>query len=164
MFNFLTKHVRAAAILKSVEIEGGSRTTITVPGMKFKKKFVIHLFHSFLNIVTGDPFVAIFYAHNNRVSEKKRQCATIFVNHLIVMGAMTIDGQKGEKFKDYVDSLEAVNASRGYFTVHNARTKVDNFLDRKVMKSETGEPGAYCCYLRYLHNNQSKLILEIPKF
>jgi hypothetical protein len=35
MSNFLTKHVQAAAILKSVEIEGGSRTTITVPGMKF---------------------------------------------------------------------------------------------------------------------------------
>ncbi len=39
--------------------------------MKFKIFFVIHLFHFFLNIVTGDPFVAIFYAHNNRVSEKK---------------------------------------------------------------------------------------------
>ncbi|EFX76214.1 hypothetical protein DAPPUDRAFT_107214 [Daphnia pulex] len=73
---------------------------------------------------------------------------------------MTIDGQKGEKFEDYVDSLEAVNASRGYFTVHNARTKVDNFLDRKVMKSETGEPGAYCCYLRYLHNNQIAVYAE----
>ncbi len=34
------------------------------------------------------------------------------------MGAMTIDGQKGKKFEDYVDSLKAVNASRGYFTVH----------------------------------------------
>ncbi|EFX76196.1 hypothetical protein DAPPUDRAFT_322573 [Daphnia pulex] len=52
------------------------------------------------------------------------------------MGAMTIDGQKGEKFEDYVDSLEDVNASRGYFTVHNARTKMDNFLGRKVMKSK----------------------------
>jgi hypothetical protein len=40
-----------------------------------------------------------------------------------------------------VNSLKAVNASRGNFTVHNARTKVDNFLGRNVMKSETGDPG-----------------------
>ncbi|EFX72836.1 hypothetical protein DAPPUDRAFT_253960 [Daphnia pulex] len=43
-------------------------------------------------------FVANFYAHNNQVAENKRQCATIFINHLIVTGAMTIDDQKGEKF------------------------------------------------------------------
>jgi hypothetical protein len=137
----LTKHVRAAAIVKTVEIEGDSRTTITAPGMKLKIFFVIHLFHFFLNIVTSDPFVAIFYAHNNPVSENKRKSATIFVNHLIVIGAMTIDGQKGEKFEDYVDSLEDVNASRGYFTVHNARTKMDNFLGHKVMKSKLENRG-----------------------
>jgi hypothetical protein len=71
ILKFLTKHVRAAAIVKSVQIEGGYRRTITVPGMKLKIIFVIHLFHSFLNIVTGDRFVAIFYAHNNQVSGKK---------------------------------------------------------------------------------------------
>jgi hypothetical protein len=46
------------------------------------------------------------------------------------MGAMTIDGQKGKKFEDYVDSLKAVNASRGYFTVHN-------ILDVKLTSKST---------------------------
>jgi hypothetical protein len=81
------------------------------------------------------------------------------------MGAMTIDVQKGNKFEEYVNSLNAANAPRGNFTVHNARTKVENcFLGRNIMESQTGEPGAYRCYLRYLHNNRSKLILEIKKF
>jgi hypothetical protein len=53
------------------------------------------------------------------------------MNHLIVMGAMTIDCQKGNKFEEYVNSLNAANAARGNFTVHNA-TKVEIwFLSKK---------------------------------
>jgi hypothetical protein len=47
------------------------------------------------------------------------------------MGAMTIDCQKGNKFEEYVNSLNAANAARGNFTVHNA-TKVEIwFLSKK---------------------------------
>lgn len=67
----------------------------------------------------------------HHVAENKRKCATILMNHLIVMGAMTIDCQKGNKFEEYVNSLNAANAARGNFTVHNA-TKVEIwFLSKK---------------------------------
>jgi hypothetical protein len=47
MLRFLTKHVRAAAIVKSVEIVGGTRTIITVPGMKLKFFFCYSCFSFF---------------------------------------------------------------------------------------------------------------------
>jgi hypothetical protein len=72
LFNFLTKHVGAAAITNSFEIEGGSRTTLTVPGMKLKKK-IYSSFSFFSYNFTGDPFVANYFAHNNQVAENKRQ-------------------------------------------------------------------------------------------
>lgn len=76
------------------------------------------------------------------------------------MGVMTIDGRKGPNFQDYVDSLDA--ASRGNFTVHNARTKVEHALGvRNFLKTETGGPGRYTCYLWYVSNDRSKIILEI---
>jgi hypothetical protein len=103
-----------------VETYGGSRTTVTVHGKKFKKKIVIRVFHSFLSILSGDPFVAEYIAHNDRVDENKRQCATIFPNHLIAMGVMILDGQRGNNFQAYVESLNA--ASWGYFTVHTGTT------------------------------------------
>jgi hypothetical protein len=103
-----------------VETYGGSRTTVTVHGKKFKKKIVIRVFHSFLSILSGDPFVAEYIAHNDWVDENKRQCATIFPNHLIAMGVMILDGQRGNNFQAYVESLNA--ASWGYFTVHTGTT------------------------------------------
>jgi hypothetical protein len=86
--------------------------------------------------------------------ENKRVCATIFLNHLIDMGVVTLDGHRGENFNTYVVSLNA--ESWGNFTVHNARTKVEHALGvGNFFKSDTGEPGCYKYYLRYAPHGQT---------
>jgi hypothetical protein len=76
------------------------------------------------------------------------------------MGVMTLDGQRGDNFQAYIDSLDA--ASWGNFTVHNARTKVEHALGVGIfLKTATGAPGRYICYLRYVRNGKSKIILKM---
>ncbi len=44
-------------------------------------------------------------------------------------------------------------------------TKVEHALGvRNFLKTETGGPGRYTCYLWYVSNDRSKIILEIWKF
>ncbi|EFX83883.1 hypothetical protein DAPPUDRAFT_239471 [Daphnia pulex] len=108
MFNFLTGK---SAIVKGVANDRGFKTTVTVP---------------------GDPFVAEYFSHSNNVKENKRQCATKFLNHLIEMGVVTLDGHRGENFNAYVVSLNAKSWEN--FIVHNARTKVEHALGILILK------------------------------
>lgn len=163
MFNFLTEKVRTAPIVTSVVIPGGSKTRVTVPGKLFLKNSVIRVLHCFLSIYSGDSFVEEYIADDNYVDDNKRKCVTIFLNYLIVKGVMTLDGQIGENFQAYVESLNT--GSWGHYTVHNARCIVERALGLgNFLHSETGEPDRYNCYLRYLRNGISKRILKIKKF
>jgi hypothetical protein len=155
MFNFLTEKVRTAPIVTSVVIPGGSRTRVIVPSMLFKKKFVIRVLHCFLYIYSGDSFVATYIANDNYVADNKRECATIFFNHLIVKGVMTLNGQRGQNFQAYVESLNA--GTWGHFSVHNSRCAVEKALCvGNLWHSQTGDTGRYNCYLRYPRNGISK--------
>ncbi|EFX68276.1 hypothetical protein DAPPUDRAFT_330247 [Daphnia pulex] len=68
-------------------------------------------------------------------------------------------GVGGANFQAYVDSLDS--ASRGNFTVHNARTKVEHALGvENFLKSETGGPGRYTCYLQYVRKARTIVSAE----
>jgi hypothetical protein len=98
--------------------------------------------------------VAQYIGNDNYVDDNKRECATIFLNHLIELCLMTLDGRRGENFNAYVVSLNV--ESWGSFTAHNARTKVEHALGMRIFfKRDTGEPGCYKYYLRYASNGES---------
>ncbi|XP_046463746.1 uncharacterized protein LOC124209687 [Daphnia pulex] len=111
LFNFLTGTIGTAAIIRSFPTENGYFTTVEVP---------------------GDPFVARYATADNYVDDNKREAATIFVNHLINLGVVTLNGRRfttGPNLKQYASSLEMWN--RGYYNVHNARCAVEKYFGRR---------------------------------
>jgi hypothetical protein len=141
LFNFLTQQVGTSAIVLSVETEHGYLTTVTVP---------------------GDPFVARYLSVDNYVDDNKREAVTIFMNHLIDLGVVTLNGRRGPDFQAYVERLDA--GRWGHYTLHNARCLVKRHLGaRNFVFSPTGEEGRYNCSLQYPRYGRGNRILKIKK-
>ncbi len=95
--------------------------------------------------------MARYATADNFVDNNKREASTIFVNHLIDLGVVTLNGRRvttGPNFQEYVRSLDM--GSRGYYNVHNTRCVVEGKLGRRNFYcSETGGPGRYRCSLQF---------------
>jgi hypothetical protein len=95
--------------------------------------------------------VARYATADNYVDDNKREAATIFVNHLINLGVVTLNGRRfttGPNLKQYASSLEMWN--KGYYNVHNARCAVEKYFGRRNFYfSETGGPGRHRCSLQF---------------
>jgi|LakMenEpi03Aug12_release.lakeMendotaPanAssembly.Ray.scaffolds.fasta_scaffold386341_3 hypothetical protein len=101
--------------------------------------------------LTGDAFVAKYDSIDNFVAENKREAGAIFLNHLIDVGAVVMNGlmiTTGPNFRQYVQSL---NLGRwGHYNVHNARCSVETHNGKdNILFLETGGRGRYRCTLQY---------------
>jgi hypothetical protein len=141
LFVFLTGTIGTAAITRSFEVENGYLTTVEVP---------------------GDDFVAEYHTADNYVDSNKREASTIFVNHLIDLGVVILNGRRittGPNLPDYVRNLDM--ESRGFYNVHNARCAVERKLGRKNFYcSETGSPGIYRCSLQFPNYGRDKICVD----
>ncbi|EFX80132.1 hypothetical protein DAPPUDRAFT_318748 [Daphnia pulex] len=137
LFNFITGQVRSAAIVLSFETDQGYETTYSVQ---------------------GDPFVARYHTVDNFVDNNKREAATIYLNHLIDLGVVIMNGlmiTTGPNFQQYVQRLDL--GRWGHYNVHNARCSVENHLGRgNFLFLETGGPGRFHCTLQYPRYGQDK--------
>jgi hypothetical protein len=85
------------------------------------------------------------------VADNKREAGTIFLNHLIDVGAVVMYGHRitaGPNFLLYKESLDL--GRFGCYNVHNARCGVEHHLGVGRFKFlETGTPGRYICTLQF---------------
>ncbi len=120
------------------------------------------LFIVYFPFFSGDPFVARYLSNYNYVDDNKREAATIFMNHLIDLGVVTLNGRRGPDFQAYVERLDA--GRWGHYTLHNARCLVKRHLGaRNFVFSPTGEEGRYNCSLQYPRYGRGNRILKIKK-
>jgi hypothetical protein len=121
------------------------------------------LFIDYFSFFSGDPFVARYLTNDNYVDDNKREAATIFMNHLIDLGVVTLNGRRGPNFQAYVQSLDA--GRWGHYNVHNACCAVERHLGTKnLVFSLTGEAGRYNCCLQYPRYGIGNRILKIKFF
>jgi hypothetical protein len=100
------------------------------------------LFINYFSFFSGDPFAARYSTSENYVDDNKKEAATIFMNHLIDLGVMTLNGSRGPNFQDYVQSLDA--GRWGHYNAHYktaaATTELPGQIarrSRRIIDSET---------------------------
>ncbi|EFX78693.1 hypothetical protein DAPPUDRAFT_245976 [Daphnia pulex] len=119
MFNFLTNQVGTAAIIRSVETENGFLTTVTVP---------------------GDPFVARYSTSENYVDDNKKEAATIFMNHLIDLGVVTLNRRLRPEPGCWEILQIISNAKPHHYKTAVTTTKLPGQIarrSRRIIESET---------------------------
>jgi hypothetical protein len=107
--------------------------------------------------------VARYATADNYVDDNRREAATIFINHLIDLGVVILNGRRvttGPNLQQYVNSLDM--GRRGYYNVHNARCAVEKYLGRRhFYSSETGDAGRYTWNLQYPTHGRGKMIIKL---
>jgi hypothetical protein len=100
------------------------------------------------------------------IKDETREAATIFINHLIDLGVVTLNGRRvttGPNLQQYVNSLDM--GRRSYYNVHNARCAVEKYLGRRnIYSSETGDAGRYTWSLQYPTHGRGKRIIKFNFF
>lgn len=95
------------------------------------------------------------------MADNKREAGTIFLNHLIDVGAVVMNGHlitAGPRFVRYREDLDL--GRFGYYNVHNARCGVEHHLGvRHFTFLQDGEPGRYTCALQFPIYGPSKTLL-----
>jgi hypothetical protein len=105
--------------------------------------------------------VARYHSIRNFVADNKREAGTMFLNHLIDVGAVVMNGPiitAGPNFLRYVEYLDL--GRFGYYNVHNARCGVEHHLgEGNFTFLQTGGPGRYICSLQFPIYGPSKTLL-----
>jgi hypothetical protein len=123
--------------------------------------FFVCIFLPFLFL--GDPFIGYFRSNFNYVADNKRQRATIFINHLIEIGAMSNTFPPGPSFMQNKEKLRTYN-QKGNFSLHNARNLVEKSECFKFVNfKESGKKGIFICNLRYVCRNRHKYKFQNKK-
>jgi hypothetical protein len=122
------------------------------------------LFINYFSFFSGDPFVVSYSTRDNYVADNKREAATIFMNHLVDLGVVTLNGPRvttGPNFTAYVQSLDL--GRWGHYNVHNTRCVVERHLGPGNFFSLRGGAGRYHCSLQYPCYGRGNGILKINK-
>jgi hypothetical protein len=101
------------------------------------------------------------------VADNKREAGTIFLNHLIDVGAVVMNGRMitaGPRLQHYVQSLDL--GRWGGYHVHNARSSLEKHLGTgNIIKKEYGVPERYRCNLKYpRYGPGNNLFQQCPPF
>jgi hypothetical protein len=119
--------------------------------------FILLFINNFL-FLTGDVFVARYHSSTNYVADNKREAGALFLNHLIDVGAVIMNGTMittGPHLENYISDLDL--GRWGNYNVHNARSNVERHLrSNDIRVQEYGVPGRYRCNLQYPKYGEGK--------